>query len=143
MELLSLPHPSGFLNRHGFWATLPLMVVWSEAAFLSHMFGVAIFDVLSLLQVVSLETANDGITCNAICPGYVMTPMLEPWIQKMTSQEGVSFEEATKRVLAVQPLQRFTRTDEIGDLVLFLCSQSAQSITGTALEISGGWSARI
>ncbi len=96
----------------------------------------------SLLQVVSLETANDGITCNAICPGYVMTPMVEPWIQEMASQEGVSFEEATKRVLAVQPLQRFAHPDEIGDLVAFLCSRSAKSITGTALEISGGWTAR-
>ncbi len=100
------------------------------------------FKALCLVQVVALETANDNITCNAICPGWVMTPLVEPSIQKIASDKAVSNEEAAKSLLAMQPLQRFTRTDEIGDLAVFLCSQSAKSITGAALEISGGWTAR-
>ncbi len=96
-----------------------------------------------LFKVVALETANHGVTCNAICPGWVLTPLIQAQIDKIAVEKGISNEEAGKSLLVEkQALHQFALPSEIGDLVLFLCSQSAKSITGTALEVSGGWTAQ-
>lgn len=97
---------------------------------------------VGLSKTVALETAEDGITCNAICPGYVFTPIIEGQIPDQMAATGLSREDVIRDVLLVkQPTKRFAEMDEIADGILFLCSDAAKSITGTTLSIDGGWSA--
>ena len=99
--------------------------------------------VLGLTKTVALEVAESGITCNAICPGYVKTPLVEGQIADQAKAHNLSPEQVVRDViLASQPNKRFVEVKELGDLVLFLCSDAAASITGTALPIDGGWTAR-
>ena len=96
--------------------------------------------VIGLTKTVALETAQDGITCNAICPGYVRTPLVEAQIPDTARLRGVSEEEVVRNVmLAGQPTKRFVGLDELGGFAVFLCSDHAASITGAALQIDGGW----
>jgi len=99
--------------------------------------------IIGLTKTVALEVAQNGITVNAICPGYVLTPLVEKQIPEQAKARGIS-DDAVKRdvLLAAQPTKRFVTTEEIGALAVFLCSDGAASITGTALPIDGGWTAQ-
>ena len=99
--------------------------------------------VLGLTKTVALETAEHGITVNAICPGYVLTPLVERQIPETAKARGLTEEQVIRDVLLhAQPTRKFVTTDEVGALALFLCSNAAQSITGAALPIEGGWTAQ-
>jgi 3-hydroxybutyrate dehydrogenase len=92
--------------------------------------------------VTALETAELGITCNAICPGYVYTPLVEAQIDGQAKTHGIPREQVIRDVLlAQQPNKRFATTDELGGTAVFLCSDTAASITGTSIAVDGGWTA--
>jgi 3-hydroxybutyrate dehydrogenase len=98
--------------------------------------------ILGLTKVVALETAEDGITCNAICPGYVLTPLIEAQIDGQAASHGIPREQVIRDVLlAQQPNKRFATVEEIGAFSVFLASDAASSITGAALPVDGGWTA--
>jgi 3-hydroxybutyrate dehydrogenase len=98
--------------------------------------------IVGLTKVIALEGAEAGVTCNAVCPGYVWTPLVEKQIEDQAKAHGISREHVIRDVLlAQQPNKRFATVHEIGALVLFLCSEPALSITGTALPVDGGWTA--
>jgi 3-hydroxybutyrate dehydrogenase len=98
--------------------------------------------VLGLTKVLALEGAEYGITANAICPGYVWTPLVERQIGATAEARGISREAVIRDVLlAAQPTRRFAEVDEIGALAVFLAGSGARSITGTALPVDGGWTA--
>ncbi len=99
--------------------------------------------VVGLTKVVALETAEDPITANAICPGYVMTPLVESQIPDTMEKYGMDRDTAIKEViLARQPSKDFATVEQIGGVAAFLCSDAAQQITGTTLSVDGGWTAR-
>jgi 3-hydroxybutyrate dehydrogenase len=99
--------------------------------------------VVGLTKTVALEVAELPITCNAICPGYVRTPLVEGQIKDQAKAHGMSEEEVVQRViLASQPNKRFVETGQLADMTLFLCSDAAASLTGAALPLDGGWTAR-
>jgi 3-hydroxybutyrate dehydrogenase len=92
---------------------------------------------------VALETAQNGVTCNAICPGYVLTPLVERQIPDQAKTRGLTEEQVVRDVLlAAQPTKRFVSVAEVAGLACFLCSDHAASITGAALPIEGGWTAQ-
>jgi 3-hydroxybutyrate dehydrogenase len=92
---------------------------------------------------VALETAGKGITCNAICPGWVLTPLVDKQIHDRASLNNQSYEDAKHDLLAEkQPSLQFVKPEHIGELVGFLCSDAAEQITGSAISVDGGWTAR-
>jgi 3-hydroxybutyrate dehydrogenase len=98
--------------------------------------------VIGLTKTIAMEGAETGVTCNAICPGYVWTPLVEKQIEDQAKAHGISRQNVIRDVLlAQQPNKRFATVQEIGALVLFLCSEAALSITGAALPVDGGWTA--
>jgi 3-hydroxybutyrate dehydrogenase len=98
--------------------------------------------IVGLTKVAALETAEEGITCNAICPGYVYTPLVEAQIDGQAKAHGISRDQVIRDVLlAQQPNKRFATVEEIGALAVFLASEAAASITGVALPVDGGWTA--
>jgi 3-hydroxybutyrate dehydrogenase len=98
--------------------------------------------VLGLTKTVALETAEQGITCNAICPGYVYTPLVEAQIDGQAKAHGIPREQVVRDVLlAQQPNKKFTTVEELGALAVFLASDAAATITGIALPVDGGWTA--
>jgi 3-hydroxybutyrate dehydrogenase len=99
--------------------------------------------VVGLTKAVALEVAQTPITVNAICPGYVRTPLVDGQIRDQAKAHGMSEERVIREViLAAQPNKRFVELEQLGALVLFLCSDAGASITGAALPIEGGWTAR-
>lgn len=99
--------------------------------------------IVGLTKVVALENIAHGITCNAICPGYVLTPLVQKQIDDSAIREGISKEEASRKLLeGKQPSGRFISVEDIAALAIFLCSPAASSITGTALPIDDGWTAQ-
>ena len=99
--------------------------------------------VLGLTKVTALEGAEHGITCNAICPGYVWTPLVEKQIDDQARSHGIPREQVVRDVMLVnQPTKKFATVEEIGALTAFLCGEAAASITGTALPVDGGWTSR-
>lgn len=99
--------------------------------------------VVGLTKVVALETAQTNITCNAICPGWVLTPLVQKQIDAMAAREGISVEQAKVKLLSEkQPAPQFTTPDQLGDLAVFLCSEAAGNIRGTSLSMDGGWTAQ-
>jgi 3-hydroxybutyrate dehydrogenase len=98
--------------------------------------------IVGLTKVTALETAENGITCNAICPGYVYTPLVEAQIDGQAKAHGIPREQVIRDVLlAQQPNKRFATVEELGALTVFLASEAAASITGVALPVDGGWTA--
>lgn len=98
--------------------------------------------VIGMTKVVALEAAQDNITCNAICPGYVYTPLVEAQIEGQAKAHGIPREQVIRDVLlAQQPNKRFATVDEMGGIAVFLASDAAASITGVALPADGGWTA--
>jgi|AP12_2_1047962.scaffolds.fasta_scaffold27051_2 3-hydroxybutyrate dehydrogenase len=97
---------------------------------------------VGLTKVTALEGAEAGVTCNAICPGYVWTPLVEKQIEDQAKSHGIPRDQVIRDVLLTnQPNKRFATVEEIGALAAFLCSDGAASITGAALPIDGGWTA--
>ena len=97
---------------------------------------------VGLTKVSALETAEDGITCNAICPGYVFTPLVEAQIEAQAKTHNIPREQVVRDVLlAQQPNKKFATVEEIGAVAVFLASDAATSITGIALPVDGGWTA--
>ncbi|HWA37083.1 MAG TPA: 3-hydroxybutyrate dehydrogenase [Burkholderiales bacterium] len=99
--------------------------------------------VLGLTKVVALETATTGITCNAICPGWVLTPLVQKQVDARAAQMKVSQDEAKIGLLSEKtPSQQFTTPEQLGELAVFLCSPAADNIRGAALPVDGGWTAQ-
>jgi 3-hydroxybutyrate dehydrogenase len=108
-----------------------------KAAYVAAKHGLA-----GLTKTVALELAEHGITCNAICPGYVKTPLVENQIADSAKARGISEEEVVRDVmLAAQKTKQFTAIEDIGAMAVFLSSDSGRNITGAMLSIDGGWTA--
>ena len=98
--------------------------------------------VAGLTKTVALEVAESGITCNAVCPGYVKTPLVEGQIADQAKSRGITEEAVVRDVLlGAQPTKKFTTVEELGALVVFLASDAAQNITGAIIPADGGWTA--
>ncbi len=98
---------------------------------------------VGMTKVVAMETANDGITCNAICPGWVLTPLVQKQIDDRSKASGKSVREEEIALLSEkQPMHQFTKPESIGALAVFLSSDAAATITGSAYSIDGGWTAQ-
>lgn len=98
--------------------------------------------VVGLSKTVALETAGQGITCNAVCPGYVLTPLVEAQIPDQMKTHNMDRETVVREVmLARQPSRQFATTEQIGGTTVFLCSEAAAQITGTTISVDGGWTA--
>ena len=109
-----------------------------KAAYVSAKHGIA-----GLTKTVALELATFKVTCNCISPGYVWTPLVERQIPDTAKARGLSEEQVVRDVLLhAQPSRKFVAAEEIGALALFLCSDAAASMTGTALPVEGGWTAQ-
>jgi len=99
--------------------------------------------IVGLTKVVALENAKQGITCNAICPGWVLTPLVEAQIEKLAADQGISVDLARSNLLLEkQPSGSFATAEEIGEFVLFLCNPGAAQINGASLTMDGGWTAQ-
>ncbi|MEP0518945.1 MAG: 3-hydroxybutyrate dehydrogenase [Hyphomicrobiales bacterium] len=98
--------------------------------------------VVGFTKSVALELAEQNVTCNAVCPGYVMTPLIDSQIPEQMKTHNMDRETVIRDVmLARQPTKEFATTEQIGDIVAFLCSDAAAQITGTPLSVDGGWTA--
>lgn len=98
---------------------------------------------VGLTKVVAIESANAGVTCNAICPGWVLTPLVQQQIDARAKAGGKSVEQAGRDLISEkQPMHQFTSPENIGELAAFLCSDAAKTITGSAYSIDGGWVAQ-
>lgn len=99
--------------------------------------------IVGLTKTVALETAEHGITVNSICPGYVLTPLVQKQIPETAKARGITEEQVIKDVLLhAQPTRQFVTTEQLGAVAVFLCTGAAASITGTALPVEGGWTAQ-
>jgi 3-hydroxybutyrate dehydrogenase len=99
--------------------------------------------IIGLTKVTALETANDAITCNAICPGWVLTPLVQQQVEARAKATGQTVEEAKIALLREkQPMLSFTTPEHLGALARFLCSDAAATMTGEALPMDGGWLAQ-
>jgi 3-hydroxybutyrate dehydrogenase len=109
-----------------------------KSAYVAAKHGIA-----GMTKSVALEVAEKNITVNAICPGYVKTPLVENQIADTAKARGMSEQQVISDViLGAQPTKKFTTVEQIGDLCVFLCSDSAENITGSMLQIDGGWVAK-
>lgn len=109
-----------------------------KAAYVSAKHGL-----VGLTRVVALETARTGITCNAICPGWTRTPLVESQIEDRARALGASFEEGARELLREkQPSMEFVTVEQLGALAVFLCSDAASQLTGAAIAVDGGWTAQ-
>ena len=99
--------------------------------------------IVGMTKVVALENAQQNITCNAICPGWVLTPLVQKQIDDRAKKEGITVEQANKELLSEkEPSQRFTTPEDIGAAIVFLCSEAAINITGIPFPMDGGWTAQ-
>ena len=108
-----------------------------KSAYVSAKHGIA-----GLTKTAALEVAEHGITVNAVCPGYVMTPLVEKQIPEQAKARGITEQQVISDVLlAAQPTKRFVTVEELAGVVTFLCTDNAKSITGITLPVDGGWTA--
>ena len=99
--------------------------------------------IVGLTKVTALENATSGITCNAICPGWVLTPLVQKQVDAKAVEHGISNEDAKKLLLGEkEPSMQFTTPDELGDLAVFFCSPAANNVRGVAWNMDGGWTAQ-
>ena len=99
--------------------------------------------IIGLTKSVALETARTGVTCNAICPGWVLTPLVQKQIDARAAQGGLTQEQARVALLSEkQPSQDFVTPEQLGELAVFLCSPAAQQVRGAAWAMDGGWTAQ-
>lgn len=143
-------------NFHSIRAALPLMRAngWGRIVNIASVHGLvasaqksayvaAKHGVIGLTKSVALETASSAITCNAICPGWVLTPLVERQIEDLAARENLSADEAKARLLfEKQPSGEFATPAQIGAITAFLCSDAAAEIRGAAITADGGWTAR-
>lgn len=109
-----------------------------KSAYVAAKHGIA-----GLTKTVALEVAQEGITVNAICPGYVWTPLVEGQVADTAKARGISEEEVkTDVLLKAQPTKEFTTVEQLGELACFLCSDGAKNMTGGLLTVDGGWTAQ-
>jgi 3-hydroxybutyrate dehydrogenase len=98
--------------------------------------------IVGLSKTVALETAGQGITCNAICPGYVLTPLVEAQIPEQMKVHGMDRETVIREVMLLrQPSRQFATVEQIGGTAVYLCSSAADQVTGTTISVDGGWTA--
>jgi 3-hydroxybutyrate dehydrogenase len=99
--------------------------------------------IVGLTKTVALETATSGVTVNAICPGWVLTPLVQKQVDARAERDKISNDDAAKLLLLEkQPSLRFTTPEQLGDLAVFLCSDSASNVTGQSWAMDGGWTAQ-
>ena len=99
--------------------------------------------IVGLTKVVALETAGGGITANTICPGWVLTPLVQKQIDAIAAKDGLSNEQASAKLLsAKQPSKTFATPEQLGELAVFICSDAAAQMTGTNFSMDGGWTAQ-
>ena len=99
--------------------------------------------IVGLTKVTALENATSGVTCNAICPGWVLTPLVQKQVDAKAAAQGISNEEATKLLLGEkEPSMQFTTPEELGELAVFFCSPAAGNVRGVAWNMDGGWAAQ-
>lgn len=99
--------------------------------------------ILGFTKALALETATTGVTANAICPGWVLTPLVQKQIDDRASREGISVDEAKRDLLGEkQPSLQFTTPEQLGDLAVFMCSAAADNLRGAAINVDGGWVAQ-
>jgi len=109
-----------------------------KAAYVSAKHGI-----VGLTKVVALETAEAGITCNAICPGWVNTPLVQKQIEAKAKEGNITVEQATANLLGEkQPNKKFVKPESIGNLIVFLCDEFGAEMTGEIISIDGGWTAQ-
>lgn len=99
--------------------------------------------IVGLTKVIALENATSGVTCNAICPGWVLTPLVQKQVDAKAAANGISNAEATKQLLGEkEPSMQFTTPEELGALAVFFCSSAANNVRGAAWNMDGGWAAQ-
>jgi 3-hydroxybutyrate dehydrogenase len=99
--------------------------------------------IVGLTKVTALENAKTGITCNAICPGWVLTPLVQKQVDARAEREGISNEEAKKALVSEkQPSGEFVAPEQLAALAIFLCSPDASEVRGAAWNMDGGWTAQ-
>ncbi|MDP1998759.1 MAG: 3-hydroxybutyrate dehydrogenase [Rhodoferax sp.] len=99
--------------------------------------------VVGLTKVTALENATTGVTCNAICPGWVLTPLVQKQVDAKAAAQGISNEAATKQLLGEkEPSLQFTTPEELGSLAVFFCSPAGNNVRGVAWNMDGGWTAQ-
>ena len=119
-------------SAHGLVASV------NKAAYVAAKHGV-----IGLSKVVALENAESGITSNCICPGWVLTPLVQKQIDALAERKAISIEEASRELLGEkQPSKRFVTPEQLGELAVFLSSDAASNMTGSALTMDGGWTAQ-
>jgi 3-hydroxybutyrate dehydrogenase len=110
----------------------------SKAAYVAAKHGL-----IGLTKVVALETARSGVTCNAVCPGWVLTPLVQKQIDELAAREGLTLDAAKAQLLGEkQPSLEFATPEQIGGVTAFLCSAAADQIRGAAISVDGGWTAQ-
>ena len=141
---------------HASKAALPLMIArrWGRIINIASAHGLvasadkaayvsAKHGLVGLTKVAAIENANHGITCNAICPGWVLTPLVEQQIEARARDQGIAVDQAREDLVREkQPMLDYTTPEKIGALAVFLCGEAASTITGAALSIDGGWVAQ-
>jgi 3-hydroxybutyrate dehydrogenase len=141
---------------HASKAVLPLMIArrWGRIINIASAHGLvasadkaayvsAKHGLIGLTKVAAIESANQGVTCNAICPGWVLTPLVEQQIEARARLQGIAVDEARQELVREkQPMLAYTTPEKIGALAVFLCGEAASTITGAALSIDGGWVAQ-
>jgi 3-hydroxybutyrate dehydrogenase len=118
------------ISVHGLVASI------NKAAYVAAKHGLA-----GLTKVVALETAKENITCNGICPGWVLTPLVQKQIEDRSKQNNLTIDAATEELLKKQPTRQFVKAEDIAAYIVFLCGTYSASITGAMLTIDGGWTA--
>ena len=99
--------------------------------------------IVGFTKVTALENATTGVTCNAICPGWVLTPLVQKQVDAKAQAQGISTEDATKQLLGEkEPSMQFTTPEELGALAVFFCSDAASNVRGVAWNMDGGWAAQ-
>jgi 3-hydroxybutyrate dehydrogenase len=136
----ALPHMrrAGFGRIVNIASAHGLVASATKAAYVAAKHGL-----IGLTKVVALETARTPVTCNAICPGWVLTPLVQRQIDDTAARDAVSADEARRRLLAEkQPSLEFATPEQVGGVAAFLCSAAADQIRGAAISVDGGWTAR-
>jgi 3-hydroxybutyrate dehydrogenase len=98
---------------------------------------------VGLTKTIALEVGRDGVTCNAICPGYVLTPLVQAQLADQAKTRGISEQDVIETViLAAQPNKQFVTVEQLGALAVFLASESGASMNGSIISMDGGWTAQ-